>query len=99
MPPAGINYERLYRFRHRGVDQPQRQRVWDEIGRWIDDALGRPGSVLDPAAGRGEFIRAVSADERWVVDATEYDEADLPSDVKRIVGNAIEVELPPAHFE
>jgi SAM-dependent methyltransferase len=95
----GINYERLYRFRHRGVDQEARQRVWNEIGAHLYEALGRPQRVLDPAAGRGEFINAVPAEERWVVDATEYDEADLAPGVRAIVGNVLDVPLPAAHFD
>lgn len=95
----GIDFERLYRFRHRGVDQSRRQLVWNEIGGYIDGLLGRPARVLDPAAGRGEFINAISAEERWVIDATDYSEADLPPGVKTIVGDALDVELPPGFFD
>lgn len=95
----GIDFERLYRFRHRGVDQGRRQLVWNEIGGYIDDLLGRPARVLDPAAGRGEFINAISAEERWVIDATDYSEADLPPGVKTIVGDALDVDLPPGFFD
>jgi hypothetical protein len=43
VPAAGINYERLYTYRFRGVDQASRQAVWQEIARyaWPD---GRPAA-------------------------------------------------------
>src|SRR5580693_718261 len=65
---SGINYERLYEYRFRDVDQASRQKVWNEIARYIYGRLGEPRSVLDPAAGRGEFITAVPADDRWGVE-------------------------------
>ena len=32
--------------------------------------------MLDPAAGRGEFLNSISATERWAVDEVDYDQAD-----------------------
>jgi len=63
-----INYERLYAYRFRDVDQAQRQRVWHEIAMYIYKRMGSPTRVLDPAAGRCEFINALPAAERWAVD-------------------------------
>lgn len=94
-----FNYERLYAWRHRGVDQHARQRVWDEISRYLYEVMERPQRVLDPAAGRGEFINAVPAAERWVVDATAYDQADLVGDVRVVIGDVLDVDLPEDHFE
>jgi hypothetical protein len=68
LPPGGINYERLYTYRFRGIDQAGRQAVWREIARYAHVRMGAPQRVLDPAAGRGEFITAVSAAERWGID-------------------------------
>lgn len=96
---SGINYERLYRFRHRGVDQARRQLVWNEIGAYLDQVLGWPRRVLDPAAGRGEFINAISAEERWVVDATAYAESDLLPGVEAVIGDVLQVELPQDFFD
>jgi hypothetical protein len=45
-----------------------RQAVWREIARYAHGRMGAPQRVLDPAAGRGEFISAVPAAERWGVD-------------------------------
>jgi ubiquinone/menaquinone biosynthesis C-methylase UbiE len=94
----GINYERLYQFRFRSIDQRSRQAVWDEIARVVYEWLGRPQCVLDPAAGRGEFVNAIPAVERWIIDQVDHG-ADLAADVKVIRGDAREVELPDAYFD
>ena len=97
-PASGINYERLYAYRFRDVDQASRQKVWNEIARYIYERLGEPRSVLDPAAGRGEFITAVPADDRWGVDLVR--QGDLESaGVKMIIGDIMDVELPREHFD
>jgi SAM-dependent methyltransferase len=95
----GIDFHRLYAYRFRGVDQPARQAVWDEIAPVVHRWLGAPQRVLDPAAGRGEFINAIDAAERWVVDSVEYDEAELDPGVKVVIGDARHVDLPEAHFD
>jgi SAM-dependent methyltransferase len=94
-----IDYERLYEFRHQGVHQAQRQRVWDEIAPHVHVAMGRPQRVLDPAAGRGEFINAVPARERWAVDAVAFPEATIAPEVHTVIGDILEVELPADHFD
>lgn len=95
----GIDYERLYRFRFRGVDQGSRQGAWDEIGPFVHREMGMPQRILDPAAGRREFISAVTAGERWVVDAVDYEDAALDDSVKVIIGNALDVDLPSSYFD
>jgi hypothetical protein len=64
----------------------------------VYEALGRPSRVLDPAAGRGEFINAVPAAERWAVDWVEYPEGTMAPGTRFMVGDAMEVELPESHF-
>lgn len=95
---SGIDYERLYRFRFRNVDQRSRQAVWNEIAPVIYGWIGRPERVLDPAAGRGEFVNAIPAAERWAIDQADHG-AELATGVKPIVGDARTVELPPGHFD
>ncbi len=96
---SGIDFERLYAYRHRGVDQPARQAVWNQIGPFVHRLMGTPQRVLDPAAGRGEFVNSIDADERWVVDSTDYDEAELDPAVKVVTGDILEVDLPKDHFD
>ena len=61
-----MNYPRLYQFRFQGIHQESRTLVWNEIARFMDQLLNAPQIVLDPAAGRGEFIHAISAKEQRV---------------------------------
>jgi SAM-dependent methyltransferase len=97
-PSRGIDYERLYQYRHRGVDRDARIAVWNEIAPFVHAKMGRPDRVLDPAAGWGEFINAVPAPERWMVDAVEFPEHLRDPQVKAIFGDIREVELPDAYF-
>jgi len=96
--PSGINYERLYAYRFRDVDQASRQAVWTEIARYMYERLGAPHSVLDPAAGRGEFISAVPAPDRWGIDLVK--QADLESaGVKMIIADIMDAALPADYFD
>ncbi|MBO0806219.1 MAG: methyltransferase domain-containing protein [Nocardiopsaceae bacterium] len=98
MTTSSINYQKLYAYRFRDVDQASRQAVWREIASYVYARMGRPRSVLDPAAGRGEFITAVPAMERWGVDLVS--QGDLESaGVKMIIADIMDAELPAGHFE
>ena len=93
-----MNYQRLYEYRFRGVDQSVRTAVWQEIAAYVYEQLGRPERVLDPAAGRGEFINAVPARERWGVDQVAYAEGTYAPAVRMIVSDVLQAELPGSHF-
>jgi hypothetical protein len=93
-----INYERLYHYRFQGVDQEKRQAVWSEIATYVYRRMGSPARVLDPAAGRCEFINAIPADERWVVDTVDYGEF-RDNGIKAIFGDVLDVDLPATHFD
>lgn len=93
----GIDYERLYEYRFRNVDQTAREGVWVEIANHIHQVMGAPQKVLDLAAGRGEFINVVPAPERWAVDW--LDQGTWQPAVKAIIGNVFDIDLPPAHFD
>jgi hypothetical protein len=72
--------------------------VWDVIAPWIHERMGAPRRVLDPAAGRFEFLNAVEADERWAIDAVDTGFA-RTSGISLTVGSALEVELPDGPFD
>jgi hypothetical protein len=55
--------------------------------------------VLDPAAGRCEFISAVPASERWGVDAVSYEESVADSGLNFIVSDVMEADLPREYFD
>jgi hypothetical protein len=95
---AGINVQRLYEYRFRGVDQDARESVWREIAWYIHDRMGGPVHMLDPAAGRGEFIVAVPSGERWGVDRVSHGHVQ-PCGVKMIIADIMEAELPADHFD
>ena len=60
----------------------------------------RPAEVvLDPAAGRCEFINAVPARERWAVDQVAFPERAVDPGTQTLVGSILEVELPDSHFD
>jgi hypothetical protein len=97
-PAAGLNYERLYTYRVRDIDQASRQAVWQEIARYAHHRMGAPQRVLDPAAGRGEFITAVPAAERWGVDLVSQGIPDAAG-VKTIIADIMDADLPGGYFD
>ncbi len=94
-----MNFERLYTYRFRDIDQNGRIAVWKEIGPHVHEVMGRPQKMLDPAAGRGEFIGAVPSRETWAVDVVSYDAASHKPDTKVIVSPIMDAELPQDHFD
>jgi SAM-dependent methyltransferase len=96
---AALNYERLYNFRFRNVDQNGREAVWREISPHVHGIMGRPQKLLDPAAGRGEFVGAVPAAETWAVDAVSYEQAAHKPDTQVIVSEIMDAELPADYFD
>jgi SAM-dependent methyltransferase len=94
-----VNYQRLYEFRFRGIDQSSRADVWAEIAAHVHEEMGRPQRVLDPAAGRGEFINNVPASERWAVDAVAYEEGTHAPGTKVIVSDIFDADLPGGYFD
>ena len=94
-----MNYQRLYEYRFRDIDQSARTAVWHEIAPFIHGLMGHPQTVLDPAAGRGEFINAVPAQERWAIDHVAYAEGTYRSNVRSVVSDIFEADLPAAHFD
>jgi SAM-dependent methyltransferase len=95
---GGINYERMYAWRFHDVDQRRRQAVWQEIARYVHRRMGAPARVLDPAAGRGEFITAVPAAERWGVDLVEQGVPESTG-VKMIITDIMSADIPANYFD
>jgi ubiquinone/menaquinone biosynthesis C-methylase UbiE len=93
-----VNYERLYQYRFRDVDQASRLAVWSVVALDVYRRLGDPDVVLDPAAGLGEFICSIPASERWAVDLVKYSEKVDPS-IKFIYADSLTVDLPEDYFD
>ena len=101
-PPAnsgGLDYGRLYEFRFRDVDQHARQTVWNEVGPFVWKRMGSPARVLDPAGGRGEFLNAIAAHERWLVDLVDYVHRETVPEVKVVIGDVLSLDLPRDYFD
>lgn len=94
-----VDYQRLYEYRFSGIDQDSRKAVWAEIARYVHGRLGAPQRILDPAAGRCEFINAVPAPERWAVDRVAYAEQHARPGTRVIVSEIMEADLPLAYFD
>ena len=94
-----MNFQRLYEYRFTGIDQNVRAAVWREIAPFVHRQMGSPQRVLDPAAGRCEFINAVPAAERWAVDQADYAETDADPGVRTMVADIFEADLPASHFD
>jgi hypothetical protein len=94
-----MNYQRLYEYRFRDIDQKRRDDVWIGVAPFIHETLGRPERMLDPAAGRCEFINSVPSKERWAVDAVAYDEGVAREGTKLIVSEIMEADLPSGYFD
>jgi SAM-dependent methyltransferase len=94
-----MDYERLYRYRFRDVDQAARGAVWQEIAAVMHVVMGAPERLLDPAAGRGELINAMPSRERWAVDRVSYAEGTYDPSVRRVVADVLDAELPTDYFD
>jgi SAM-dependent methyltransferase len=93
-----LDHKRMYEYRFRGIDQGARQRVWNVLGPWFYERMGNPSTVLDPAAGRFEFLNAIPAGERWAVDFVDHGFERDPS-IKLVIGDATKADLPDGHFD
>lgn len=94
-----MDYQRLYEYRLRNVDQESRRAVWQEIATFLHEAMDQPRCVLDPAAGRGEFINAVPAVERWAVDRHAYTEGTYDPGVNAVPSDIFDAQLAEASFD
>ncbi len=94
-----MDFQRLYEYRFRNVDQDARAAVWVPIAHFLYEQLDRPAKVLDPAAGRCEFLNAMPSEERWGVDMADYEEAHARSDTHMVIANVMDAELPQSHFD
>lgn len=62
--------------------------------------LNQPKTILDPAGGYCEFINNVPSAEKWTIDIQkEFVTKYANKDIKIIIGNNLEVDLPPQYFD
>lgn len=94
-----MDYQRLYEYRFQDIDQAGKEAVWSQIAPHVCSLMGSPQKMLDPAAGRGEFIGAVPSEETWAVDVVAYEEASYRPDTTVINSPIMEAPLPAGHFD
>jgi SAM-dependent methyltransferase len=94
-----MNYNRIYEYRFQGVDKSKKLSTWKLIAEFIHEKLGKPVSIIDPAAGSCEFINQSPSQERWAVDMGEETSKTAAKGVHVIIGNNLEVELPLNKFD
>jgi hypothetical protein len=93
-----MNFQRLYDYRFRNINQSDRESVWQELANYLHRQLDEPARLLDPAAGRGEFINAAPARERWAVDRVDYGDS-LEPEITRVISDIFDADLPKSYFE
>lgn len=94
-----MNYEKIYEYRFKGVDQKARERVWLEISKFLYNVMGKPAVILDPAAGRCEFLNHVPSQEKWGVDLNHFINRYKAPAVKSVIGDIFDVDLPFNFFD
>jgi len=94
-----MNFELLYAYRHASEPQESRDAVWSVIAGDLYRRMGSPERVLDLACGRGEFIKNVEAPERWGVDQSLQCEDFERLNIRMIVGDSLEAQLPTDYFD
>jgi len=94
-----LNYQRIYEYRFAGVDQCAREAVWSVIAKYIKKLMGNPEIILDPAGGRGEFLRSLpEVNERWMVDAVKAIDDSSLKGIHFIEHDIRSLELPASYF-
>jgi len=95
-----VNYKRIYEYRFKNINRQTKNKIWKVIAEFIYKKLEEPEIVIDPAAGECEFINAIPAKEKWAIDLNKiFLEQNAASEVKKIAGNCIEIELPKNYFD
>ena len=94
-----MNYDRIYAYRFKDINQDQRQHVWTEITQFIEAKLKNPVTILDPASGRCEFINASVASEKWAVEQSSQLHAFAADDIRVIQDDIFRADLPKTYFD
>jgi len=78
-------------FSTRLTDDPRRAAVWGHIARYLSPWIDADGSVLDLAAGRGEFSAAIDARRRVAIDLHPALGELVADGVEAVVGDATDL--------
>jgi SAM-dependent methyltransferase len=91
--------DRIYESRFSDDDAADKDRIWTEIGAFLQRYIDEDQPVLDVAADRGYFIRHIRAAERWATDVRDIRDA-LSPDIKFVEANGptMSEKLPHGYF-
>jgi SAM-dependent methyltransferase len=95
-----MNFDRIYEYRFRGIDEAKKKITWEEIANYVYNRLSQPKTLLDPAAGKCELVNSIKSEERWAVDLNDYfiKKYAAPG-VKIVIGDIFKVDLPQNYFD
>ena len=92
--------EDVYAQRFSDADAAAKNAIWREIAAFLQRYVPEDGVVLDVACDRGDFIRNISASEKWATDLRDVS-SHLPQEVRFVQANGLELDrhLPHDHFD
>jgi SAM-dependent methyltransferase len=94
-----MDYGRIYEYRFRDVPDSQKAAAWRNIARHVTGFMGGARRILDPSAGRCEFVNHAGAEEVWAVDMEAGFLAQAKPGIKTVVGDIFNVTLPRDYFD
>jgi SAM-dependent methyltransferase len=92
--------EDVYAQRFSDADAAAKNAIWREISAFLQRYVPEHGVVLDVACDRGDFIRNISASEKWATDLRDVS-SHLPQEIRFVQANGLEIDrhLPHDHFD
>jgi SAM-dependent methyltransferase len=92
--------EDVYAQRFSDADAAAKDAIWREISAFLQRYVPEDGAVLDVACDRGDFIRNISASEKWATDVRDV-ASHLPEEIRFVQANGLEIDrhLPHDHFD
>lgn len=95
-----MNFDRIYTYRFQNVDSVKKNIVWKEVSEFVcNNFFQNAERILDPAGGLCEFINHAPVKEKWTIDLFEDIRKYANEDIKLIIGNNLEVEIPGSYFD
>ena len=95
-----MDYNRLYEYRFKDVDKHKKLITWKEISHFIFKKLNQPQIIIDPAAGKCEFINSIPSREKWAVDLNiDFISKFANKDIKIKIGDSLKLDLPSNYFD
>ena len=92
--------ESVYRRRFNDEEAAKKDAIWREIAAYLQRYVPSNAAVLDIACDHGDFIRNITASEKWATDIRDVSRH-LPSDVRFACADGLELSgvLPTEYFD